>query len=58
MDDLNFTNEMLAQDLAALFHDMANDEVLVQALVDAFDRRELIHLTDAMKWACDRIGYE
>jgi hypothetical protein len=58
MADLNFTNEMLAQDLAALFHDMANDEVLVKALVDAFDREELIHLTDAMKWACDRIGYE
>lgn len=58
MDDLSFTNEMIAQDLAALLHDMAQDEVLVRALLDAFERDELIHLSDAMKWACDRIGYE
>lgn len=58
MADLNFTNDMLAVDLAALFHDMAADDVLAHALTEAFDREELIHLTDAMKWACDRIGYE
>lgn len=58
MDDLSFSDEMLASDLAALLHDMAQDEVLVKALLDAFDREELIHLSDAMKWACDRIGYE
>lgn len=58
MDDLSFSDEMLASDLAALLHDMAQDEVLVKALLDAFDREELIHLSDAMKWACDRIGYK
>lgn len=58
MDDLSFSDEMIASDLAALLHDMAQDEVLVKALLDAFDREELIHLSDAIKWACDRIGYE